>query len=40
MGSNSLEEIINKKKEILNLLKNKFKIEDLNYKIKKYKKFR
>ena len=39
MGSNFLEEIINKKKEILNLFKNKFKIEDLNYKIKKYEKY-
>ena len=38
MGSNSLEEIINKKK-ILNLLKNKFKIEDLNYKLKNKKKY-
>ena len=39
MEYNSLDKIINKKKEKLNLLKNKFKIEDLNYKINKFDKF-
>ena len=39
MGSNSLNAIINKKKEKLNLLKNKFKIEDLKLKIKKFEKY-
>ena len=39
MELNSLDKIINKKKEKLNLLKNKLKLEDLNYKIDKYDKF-
>jgi len=39
MEYNSLDKIINKKKEKLNLLKNKFKVEDLNYKINKFDKF-
>ena len=39
MESNSLDKIINRKKEKLNLLKNKFKIEDLKYKINKFDKF-
>ena len=39
MESNSLDKIINKKKEKLNLLKNKFKIEDLKYKIDKFDKY-
>ena len=39
MEFNSLDKIINKKKEKLNLLKNKFKVEDLKYKINKFDKF-
>tara|TARA_B100001540_G_scaffold229981_1_gene204138 strand:+ start:559 stop:1350 length:792 start_codon:yes stop_codon:yes gene_type:complete len=39
MESNSLDTIINKKKQKLNLLKNKFKIEDLTYKINKFDKY-
>ena len=39
MEFNSLDKIINKKKEKLNLLKNKLKIEDLKYKIDKFDKF-
>ena len=39
MASNSLDKIINKKKEKLNLLKNKFKVDDLKYKIEKFDKF-
>ena len=39
MESNSLDKIINKKKEKLTLLKNKFKIEDLKNKIDKFDKF-
>ena len=39
MESNSLEKIINKKKEKLNLLKNKLKIDDLKYKIDKFDKY-
>ena len=39
MKSNSLDTIINKKKEQLNLLKNKIKIEDLKYKINKFNKY-
>ena len=39
MASNSLDKIINKKKEKLNLLKNKLKIEDLEYKIDKFDKY-
>ncbi len=39
MEFNSLDKIINKKKEKLNLLKNKFKVDDLKYKIDKFDKF-
>ena len=39
MESNSLDKIINKKKEKLNLLKNKFKIKNLKYKIDKFDKY-
>ena len=39
MQANSLDKIINKKKEKLNLLKKKFKIEDLKYKINKFDKY-
>ena len=39
MESNSLDKIINKKKEKLTLLKNKFKTEDLKNKIDKFDKF-
>ena len=39
MESNSLDKIINKKKEKLNLLKNIIKIEDLKYKIDKFNKY-
>ena len=39
MRANSLDKIINKKKEKLNLLKKKFKIEDLKYKINKFDKY-
>ena len=39
MEINSLDKIINKKKEKLNLLKNKFKIKDLKYKIDKFDKY-
>ena len=39
METNSLDTIINKKKQKLNLLKNKFKIEDLTYKINKFDKY-
>ena len=39
MASNSLDKIINKKIEKLNLLKNKLKIEDLEYKIDKFDKY-
>ena len=39
MASNSLDKIINKKIEKLNLLKNKFKIEDLVQKIEKFDKY-
>ena len=39
MESNSLDKIINKKKEKLNLLKNKLNIKDLKYKIDKFDKY-
>ena len=39
MESNSLDKIINKKKENLNILKNKVKIEDLKHKINKFDKY-
>ena len=39
MEFNSLDKIINKKREKLDLLKNKLKINDLKYKIDKYDKF-
>ena len=39
METNSLEKIIKKKKEKLNLLKNKFTIEDLQFKINKFDKY-
>ena len=39
MEINSLEKIIKKKKEKLNLLKNKFTIEDLQFKINKFDKY-
>ena len=39
MKFNSLDKIINKKKENLNLLKNKFSIRDLNHKIDKFDKY-
>ncbi len=39
MASNSLDKIINKKIEKLNLLKNKLKIEDLEHKIDKFDKY-
>ena len=39
MGFNSLNKIINKKKEKLSLLKNIIKIEDLKYKIDKFNKY-
>ena len=39
MASNSLDKIIEKKIEKLNLLKNKLKIEDLEYKIDKFDKY-
>ena len=39
MEFNSLDKIINKKKEKLNLLKNKLKIDDLKYKIDKFDKY-
>ena len=39
MEINSLEKIIKKKKEKLNLLKNKFTIEDLQFKINKFEKY-
>ena len=39
METNSLDKIINKKKEKLNLLKNKLKIENLEHKIDKFDKY-
>ena len=39
METNSIEKIIKKKKEKLNLLKNKFTIEDLQFKINKFDKY-
>ena len=39
MESNSLDTIINKKRQKLNFLKNKFKIKDLTYKINKFDKY-
>ena len=39
MAPNSLDKIINKKIEKLNLLKNKLKIEDLEHKIDKFDKY-
>jgi len=39
MAFNSLDKIINQKLEKLNLLKNKFKIKDLEHKIDKFDKY-
>ena len=39
MVSNSLEKIINKKKDKLNSLKNKLKIEELRYKIENFNRY-
>ena len=39
MVSNSLEKIINKKKDKLNSLKNKLNIEELRYKIENFNRY-